>query len=536
MRRIITVLFIMALYCNTSSGQPNLNQDYILTRAKQFQEQRDFAASSKLLDRLIDNRPEKPTHEDSLKLVEILSMQGENFYNLRITSQAAELYEQALRIADATGDTKKIAKLCNELFILYMNSNDISMSKNLLERSLNAYKTLGDKIGECKLLNNIGIFYYKQNDIDQSLYYYKESLKLAGNDSAIRSTILTNIAESYNKAGDPKYADKYLEEALKLQNYRFDTPSLLQSWLNKAGVQADLGNIDNAHRILNQLGKRISQIDPDRIIDAYTQMALLYLQLGDSVTGLRWGLKAQELADSLHTNEENSQLREMLVRYNSERIEEHNKTLELDIKRQKQLNYAMTVIIIFAIGTAIYLIHRIRTDRKKNQLIREQREQLHEFERLEHDRKEKDYQEKLDQKNRQLTAYSLDATSISEMHKSVTDILKNIRKEVEKPLRTEINSVITRIQNYNKKEVNEEFKLFFNEVHPDYIKRLSAQFPELTQNELRLCTYLYLGMTTKEIAAITFRETRSIESSRLRLRKKLGLTSETTLHDFLNRI
>ncbi len=43
-------------------------------------------------------------------------------------------------------------------------------------------------------------------------------------------------------------------------------------------------------------------------------------------------------------------------------------------------------------------------------------------------------------------------------------------------------------------------------------------------------------MSTKEIAALTFREVRSVESSRLRLRKKLGITGDVPLHDFLHTI
>ena len=88
----------------------------------------------------------------------------------------------------------------------------------------------------------------------------------------------------------------------------------------------------------------------------------------------------------------------------------------------------------------------------------------------------------------------------------------------------------------NRKEVNEDFRVYFNEVHPDFLKRLSEKFPALTPNDHRLCSYLYLGMSTKEIAALTFREIRSVESSRLRLRKKLGITGDTTLHDFLHTV
>jgi DNA-binding CsgD family transcriptional regulator len=61
--------------------------------------------------------------------------------------------------------------------------------------------------------------------------------------------------------------------------------------------------------------------------------------------------------------------------------------------------------------------------------------------------------------------------------------------------------------------------------------------PELSLNERRLCAFLRLNMTTKEIASITGQSPRSIEVARTRLRKKLNLTnSDTSLTDFLSHI
>lgn len=99
-------------------------------------------------------------------------------------------------------------------------------------------------------------------------------------------------------------------------------------------------------------------------------------------------------------------------------------------------------------------------------------------------------------------------------------------------MRREIDKSITLLQNYNRTEVAEDFRVHFNDVHPDLLKALSDKYPVLTANDLRLCSYIYLGMSTKEIAALTFREIRSVESTRLRLRKKLGLSHDQTLHNF----
>jgi DNA-binding CsgD family transcriptional regulator len=59
-------------------------------------------------------------------------------------------------------------------------------------------------------------------------------------------------------------------------------------------------------------------------------------------------------------------------------------------------------------------------------------------------------------------------------------------------------------------------------------------FPTLTLNERRLCAFLKLQMTTKEIASLTGQSIRAVELARTRLRKKLQLTnSEINLYDFI---
>jgi DNA-binding CsgD family transcriptional regulator len=59
--------------------------------------------------------------------------------------------------------------------------------------------------------------------------------------------------------------------------------------------------------------------------------------------------------------------------------------------------------------------------------------------------------------------------------------------------------------------------------------------PNLTLNEKRLCAFLRLDMTSKEISAITGQSVRAIEQARIRLRKQLGLTNQqVSLSAFLS--
>ena len=76
----------------------------------------------------------------------------------------------------------------------------------------------------------------------------------------------------------------------------------------------------------------------------------------------------------------------------------------------------------------------------------------------------------------------------------------------------------------------------FEQVYEVFYKRLMEQFPDLTPGERKLCALLRLNVSSKDIAAITFQNPQSVDMARYRLRKKLNLTGEDNLVDFLTKI
>jgi len=79
----------------------------------------------------------------------------------------------------------------------------------------------------------------------------------------------------------------------------------------------------------------------------------------------------------------------------------------------------------------------------------------------------------------------------------------------------------------------EQFAVHFDSVHTDYLKNLKDRFPDLTASELKLCAYLRMNLSTKEISQLMNISIRGVETNRYRLRKKLDLPNETNLVDFL---
>ncbi|NJO92934.1 MAG: hypothetical protein HC831_31190 [Chloroflexia bacterium] len=93
-------------------------------------------------------------------------------------------------------------------------------------------------------------------------------------------------------------------------------------------------------------------------------------------------------------------------------------------------------------------------------------------------------------------------------------------------LRKQVQSIINEIKFNSNSQMWDEFDLYFNKVNPGFINWLSKHYPDLTKNEIRLCTFAMLNLKTNEISKVTFQNSKTIHVARTRLRKKIGLDNK----------
>ena len=79
----------------------------------------------------------------------------------------------------------------------------------------------------------------------------------------------------------------------------------------------------------------------------------------------------------------------------------------------------------------------------------------------------------------------------------------------------------------------EHFAVHFDHVHSNFLAKLKEKVPALSANDLKLCAYLKMNLASKEIAQLMSVSVRAVEVSRYRLRKKLDVSSDTNLFDYL---
>lgn len=136
--------------------------------------------------------------------------------------------------------------------------------------------------------------------------------------------------------------------------------------------------------------------------------------------------------------------------------------------------------------------------------------------------------QEIESKNRELAVSTASIIKKNEFLNAIKDQLKKVAHT------PEIRSVIKKIdQNINNEEDWEFFESAFNNADQDFLQNVKKLHPDLTPNDLKLCAYLRLNLSSKEIAPLLNISVRSVEVKRYRLRKKMGLDHENSLANYI---
>ena len=140
-------------------------------------------------------------------------------------------------------------------------------------------------------------------------------------------------------------------------------------------------------------------------------------------------------------------------------------------------------------------------------------------------------QNELERKNRELISFTTQQIVQNDrLDKVRTKLSKN--GSVDPISLKEFTKEIDKMKNFDHNW--EGFRFQFENVNPSFFKILSRKHPTLTPNESRLCALLKLGLKRKEIAGVLGVSIRAVDKALERLKKKLELSPEIRLFDYVN--
>lgn len=191
--------------------------------------------------------------------------------------------------------------------------------------------------------------------------------------------------------------------------------------------------------------------------------------------------------------------------------------------------YILFVLLFSLVLHNVYK-HYYKKQREKLLLTAARKMKVKELENKQHLMKfnNENLRQDIENKNRELGISTMSLIKKNEF-------LNSIKKEL---LNTEDSKSIKQVIKIIDKNLNnsDDWHLFeeaFNNADKDFLKKIKSIHPTLTSNDLRLCAYLRLNLSSKEIAPLLNISSRSVEVKRYRLRKKIDLPHESSLTDYI---
>jgi len=311
------------------------------------------------------------------------------------------------------------------------------------------------------------------------------------------------------------------------KTYRIDIHTIQKQFQNTERAKVSL--VDGQSFLYKENNLTFSYGVPE--FDKYTEVAYQYQLKGLYDEWSKWSNEPYVSFGNLPHGKYNFMVRARIGNSFSENTASYSFTIG------KPWYLSTRSIIGYALGTLLLmlLVHRSywrHYTKQKNKLIEENRKSM-ELAQLESEQeimklKNEQLKQDIEGKNRELAITTMSLINKNELLQGIKNDLSHLE---DKTTRGQVIRVINK--NLNNDHDWAYFQEAFNNADKDFLKKVHKKHPNLTPNDLKLCAYLRLNLSSKEIAPLLNISVRSVEIKRYRLRKKINLDHEKSLVDYI---
>ena len=464
---------------------------------------------------------------------------------------------------------------------IYLLHDNYSDAQEFFIKSLQLTEKSGINIIRFKIYFWMALMYDSmENNVDAEHYYLKAvQLSDTLNDKQITAFSFFSLSRFYVNKGDFATAEKYIQNAITIiekmkyygvlplvynekGNILFGLQKYKQALTDyhlaaQAVLQIDTTNIFQIHywtaftifytgrcyyktgnylKAINLLNGAMAMAKQQELlkleVETYEYLAKAYEQIGKPGVALKYYKHFHSLDDSIINAYNVSKVTKMEMKYRHMK-ELHKKQimqLQSDQKYQREILLlkigGFTGFLMLIILSLILFNYRIRQRAKiKHEKLKQEKLKV----------VQAHLESELSMKDRELTTSVMYLLKKNNYMLSLNEKLKNAILPLKPELKKPINDIIRETEFNIESDTWKEFETRFNQVHQHFVENLLKDFPELTPNELKICAFLKLNMSTKEILTITHQSSNSISVARHRLRTKLGIDRDENLVTFLSK-
>ena len=414
-------------------------------------------------------------------LIDYYNQLGVTFYHEQLDMKKSFAYfKKALDLSKHLKIEKNISRTLSNYGLAYLQKEDYKIALDYFRKAISSYRNEFKKEGTMEFYSNMGVAYIYAEKYDSAAYYFNKSLSLTKetpglDDDAER---LMYLGVFNQEIGKNDLALEFLLEANKLIHNLVSFNSKILVCQGLADAYAAKNQFKEAHD---------------------------------------FRLKEKNYRDSLRE----ISLQENALSY------QYKDELRQEKERSEEIVFYVLILgasLLLALIILWLLISRNKVARK-NAEISLRNEQLE---------KEK-VQLELENNERDVATKSMFLLEKDNLITSISAKLKEALPKLNGEAELAVNRILSELNYSVNNKRWDEFEIRFNKVHPNFIHNLESKYPKLSNNERKLCAFLLLNMSSKEISQITGQTVHSINIARSRLRNKLNLVnSGEELSHFLN--
>jgi len=520
-------------------------------------------------------------HCDSLLQAGVKAMQAGKYVN------AIEWLSEVEQIAAEKRWYQQQFLAKNNLGLTYYQMFDYGEALNFyLEAYTIAVRHLTPQ-QEMIVLNNIAVLYSKEKNFDKAREYFLKAYDIAKKNKINLKVGLygVNLGIVANETGQLKAARAYLNEALLYLDDVPDTElsarltlaeNLLLEGKSKAALAAaqqlrneveTSGFRDQRIQLLSLLSRisiaeqnypaafryaqqSLDSANVDEAANMYEILAEISMKRKDFPAALLYKDSVLLFRDSLNQIKngrlyENNKVRFELQNYRHELV--LNQT---QLQNERRLFYSIIAGTVLVLLFLVWVLRNLSARHKQKKLIEERSRQIMvlelEKEKNEHLLLEKQLREQetralleqerlkneIESKNRKLSAKAL---YLSGRNQLIEEIISQLSALPELSKDKSLGMHIRSLKNHLNTDTEwDSFITHFEEVNHGFLASLKEKHPGLSANDMRFIAYIYMNLSTKEIASMLNITAEACRKRKERISRKMGLSEDLQLYDYLS--
>lgn len=463
---------------------------------------------------------------------------------------ALEQFRVALEIDErrAPAATPRRYRHCSDIAICHQRIGEMDSAFAYYQRAIDITQAMHDYFWESSALNNLGMAYQQEGRFQEALDLFLQAdttLRHAKKvDAGFAVSIHDNLGHAKIDLG--RYEDAVAEFQRNLQRLSTnDVPGLLKTKLGLAEAYIYNGSLPTAGQLLAEctalVNSSFGNLQRDFGLRLMRLQMAYFKARGDWQQVANYQSQVMHVQDSMHQKTQvmhvgalENLILDKTTAFQAALELSQSRNAALESRSQFQgLLYVSALVTVILICVVIVVALRRRADREKAGQI---------YERIQRDLAEvklKNQQLENGQLNHELEMKKRDITDFALVHaqrkKVFEEVLENLKRLKRAPNQEAgLQELIISLKGKLDAEgaMNLEAQ-HVESVNHAFFDKLRRNHPTLSPAELELCSMIRLGHSVKDIAALRNIAPASVRIAKTRLKKRLELTQDQDLGEFL---